>query len=120
MSRMALSVLAIILLAACEPTNYNLECGVQNDGEMSSEECTAVAARVVDVKPAVPGHQLGDLQTVSVELLGCTAEEARGLFMSELAAPDADRCWVVVLSYGGGDLSRVAMRHVPSGELTVH
>jgi hypothetical protein len=113
-------VLAIIMLAACEPTSYNLECGVQNDRDMSSEECTAVAAQVVEVKPAVPGHQLGDLQTVSVELLGCTAEEARGLFMSELAAPDADRCWVVVLSYAGGDLSRVAIRHFPSGELTVH
>ena len=93
---MAFPVLAIIMLAACEPTAYNLECGVQNGREMSSEECTAVAA------------------------LGCTAEEARGLFMSELAAPDADRCWVVVLSYAGGDLSRVAIRHFPSGELTVH
>jgi hypothetical protein len=116
---MGLSVLAIMMLAACEPTTYSLECGVQNGREMSSEECAAVAARVVDVKPAVPGHQLGDLTTVSVELTECEAV-ARGFFMSELAAPDVDRCWVVVLAYSGGDLSRVAIRHVPSGELTVH
>jgi hypothetical protein len=36
-----------------------------------------VAARVVTVKPAVPGHQLGDLMIVSVERLECTAEEGR-------------------------------------------
>ena len=73
------------MLAACEPTTYNLECGVQNGREMSSEECAAVAARVVDVKPAVPGHQLGDLTTVSVELTrvrgggkGLIHERARG------------------------------------------
>ena len=57
MARMALPVLTIMMLAACSST-YNLECGVQNDREMSSEECTAFAARVVAVKPAAIGHQL--------------------------------------------------------------
>jgi hypothetical protein len=110
MSRVALPVLAIMMLAACQAT-YRLECGVQNDREMSSEECTAVAARVVDVKPAVPGHQLGDLQTVSVELADCTAE-SRAQFLSELADPDVDRCWLVSLAYAGGDLTRVAYREI--------
>ena len=110
MSRMAL-VLAIIMLAACELTSYNLECGVQNDRDMSSEECTAVAAQVVEVKPAVPGHQLGDLQTVSVELADC-AEEARRQFFAELGGPNVDRCWLVSLAYAGGDLGRVAFREI--------
>ena len=108
---MALSVLAIMMLAACEPTTYNLECGVQNGREMSSEECTAIAARVVDVKPAVPGHQLGDLQTVSVELADCAAQ-ARLHFLAELGGPNVDRCWLVSLAYRGGDLGRVAYREI--------
>ena len=106
---MALSVLAILMLAACEPTSYNLECGLQNDGEMSSQECTAVAAQVVQVKPAVSGHQLGDLQTVSVELADCAAE-ARRHFSRELGDPNLDRCWLVRLPTRGrpwaGRLSR--------------
>jgi hypothetical protein len=110
MARVALSILAIVILAACEPT-YNLECGVQNGREMSSEECTAVAARVVVVKPAAPGHQLGDLETVSVELADCAAE-ARLHFLAELAGPNVDRCWLVSLAYGGGDLGRVAYREI--------
>ena len=110
MSRVALSVLAIVMLAACEPA-YNLECGVQNGREMSSEECAAVAARVVEIKPAVPGHQLGDLQTVTVELADCAAE-ARRHFLAELGDPNVDRCWLVSLAYAGGDLGRVAFREI--------
>jgi hypothetical protein len=118
MSRMALSVLTIVSLAACDP-GYSLECAGPNEG-LSPEECGLVAARVVAVKPAEAGHQLGDLTAVSVELIECTALEARRQFVRELAEPTADRCWAVGLSYAGGVVTRVAIRHVLSGELTIH
>jgi hypothetical protein len=109
---------AIVSLAACSPA-YALECGGPDPG-LAPEECEAVAAHVVAVKPAVAGHQLGDLTTVSVELIECSAQEARGRFLGEIAEPTADRCWAVGLSYEGGVLERVAIRQVGSGEPTVH
>jgi hypothetical protein len=118
MTRAALSLLAIVVLTACEPT-YGLECGGPDRG-LAPEECEAVAAHVVAVKPAVAGYQLGDLATVSVELIACSAEEARGRFLREIAEPTADRCWAVTLSYAGGVLGRVAIRQIGSGEVTVH
>jgi hypothetical protein len=105
MSRVALSILATLLLSACQPA-VDFEC-VASGEDLPPGECETVASVVANAKP---GHQIGDLQTVSVELLGCTAEEGRAFFMSKLADPNVDRCWLVVLHYEGGDLERVAFR----------
>ena len=58
--------------------------------------------------------------TVSVELIECSAREARRQFVEELADPTADRCWTVGLSYARGMLTRIAIRHAPGGDVTVH
>jgi hypothetical protein len=112
------AVFGLLVLGACQPA-YNLECAGPGEG-LSVQECQDVAARVVAVKPAAVGHQLGDLMSVSVELMDCSAREARREMLEELADPTADRCWTVGLSYAGAVLTRFAIRHAPSGEVTVH
>jgi hypothetical protein len=118
MSRAVPWLIALVLVSGCSPT-YALECAGPDEG-LTPEECEIVAAKVVATKPAAVGHQLGELVTVSVELIECTTLKARRHFVTELAEPTADRCWAVGLSYAGGDLMRVAIRHFPTGEVNVH
>jgi len=118
MARAVPLLITLVVVAGCGPT-YAVECAGPDEG-LPPGECELVAARVVAAKPAVAGHQLGELVTVSVELIECTAEEARRQFVRELAKPTAERCWAVGLSYAGGVLMRVAIRDFATGEVTVH
>jgi hypothetical protein len=104
---LAVLVLACWSLAACFWRSYTVEC-LDPDDALASAECDALAGLVADAQPA---NQLGDLQTVRVEVLDCD-RGARAFFRSELADPNVDRCWLVSLAYAGGDLQRVAYREI--------
>jgi hypothetical protein len=98
---------AIAILSACIARPYALEC--VRDRGLTTAECDAVAGFIVDRQPA---NQLGDLVTVAVELLECTPELGRMHFESILGDPNVERCWLISLSYEGGDLQRIAYREI--------
>jgi len=104
---LAVLLLACSSLAGCFWRSYTVEC-LAPDDVLASGECDALAGLIADSQPP---NQLGDLQTIIVEDLDCD-RGARAFFRSELADPHVDRCWLVSLTYAGGDLQRVAYREI--------
>ena len=112
----AVALCAALSLVGCAPRAYSLECAGPRQG-LSPEECQAVADAVVRAGPR-PEH-IGDLMGVSVEPVDCD-KLARASFERDLAAPDNDGCWGVLLQYEGADLGRSVAHDRITGELSVY
>lgn len=108
MMRVARILVLTVMLAACTPRTYTVECVGPGWGVLPGE-CEHVADEVAS-RIGPQQEDFGKLMVVSVEVLDCRAERAPA---------NIDRCWHVVLDYESGSMSWLATRDRETGAIGV-